>query len=41
MFTVDLGELSEQQTELLMDGIETLVGVLGNVIQGLDEKTEH
>ena len=41
MFMADLGELSEQQAKLLINGMETLVGVLGSVIQGLDEKTEH
>lgn len=34
-------ELNEQQDELVTKGMETLVGVLGSVIQGLDEKTEH
>jgi hypothetical protein len=41
MFTADLGELTEQQAELVIEGMETLVGVLGSVIQGLDEKPEH
>jgi hypothetical protein len=41
IFMADLGELTEQQAELLIDGMETLVGVLGSVIQGLDQKTEH
>jgi hypothetical protein len=41
MFRADLVELSEQQAELIIEGMETLVGVLGSVIQGLDEKTEH
>ena len=41
MFMADWGELSEPQAELLIDGMETLVGVLGSLIQGLDEKTEH
>jgi hypothetical protein len=41
IFMADLGELSEQRAELVIDGMETLVGVLGSVIQGLDEKTEH
>jgi hypothetical protein len=36
-----LGELSEQQAELLVEGMETLVEVLGSVIQGVDEKTGH
>ncbi len=34
-------ELNDQQAELVTKGMETLVGVLGSVIQGLDEKTEH
>jgi hypothetical protein len=41
MFMADLGELSERQADLVIEGMETLVGVLGSVIQGLDEKTEH
>jgi hypothetical protein len=41
MFMADLGELSKQQAELVIDGMETLVGVLGSVIQGPDEKTQH
>jgi hypothetical protein len=41
IFMADLGKLSEQQAELIIDGMETLVRVLGSVIQGLDEKTEH
>jgi hypothetical protein len=41
MFMANLGELSEQQAELLIEGMETLVGVLGSVIQGFDETTEH
>lgn len=34
-------ELNDQQAELVTKGMETMVGVLGNVIQGLDEKIEH
>ncbi|SCX92090.1 hypothetical protein SAMN05216420_101338 [Nitrosospira sp. Nl5] len=35
-------ELSdEQKNMLLIRGMETMAGVLGNVIQGLDDKTEH
>ena len=34
-------ELNDQQRELVINGMETLAGVLGSVIQGLDEKTEH
>lgn len=41
MFMADWGELSEQQAELIVEGMQTLVGVLGSVIRGLDEKTEH
>jgi hypothetical protein len=41
MFMADLGELSEQQAQLIVEGMQTLVGVLGSVIRGLDEKTEH
>ena len=41
MFMADLGELSGRQADLVIEGMETLVGVLGSVIQGLDEKTEH
>jgi len=41
MFMADLGELSERQADLVIEGMETLVGVLGSLIQGLDEKTEH
>jgi hypothetical protein len=41
MFRADLVELRELQRELVVQGMETLVGVLGSVLQGLDEKTEH
>lgn len=34
-------ELSVQQNELITKGMDTLVGVLGSVIQGMDGKTEH
>jgi hypothetical protein len=34
-------ELNDQQRELVISSMETMVGVLGSVIQGLDEKTEH
>ena len=34
-------DLSDQQTELVIKGMETMAGVLGSVIQGLDDKTEH
>ena len=41
LLVADRGELNDQQNELVVEGMETLVGVLGSVIQGLDEKTEH
>jgi len=41
MHMADLGELSERQADLVIEGMETLVGVLGSLIQGLDEKTVH
>ncbi len=34
-------DLSEDQNELVTRGMETMAGVLGSVIQGLDEKIEH
>jgi hypothetical protein len=34
-------KLNEHHAELLARGMETMVGVLGSVIQGLDEKVEH
>ena len=34
-------ELNDQQRVLVISSMETMVGVLGSVIQGLDEKTEH
>lgn len=34
-------ELNDQQNELVTRGMETMVRVLGSVIQGLDDKTEH
>ncbi len=34
-------ELNVQQNELVTKGMETMAGVLGSVIQGLDEKIEH
>ena len=39
MLMADLGELSEQQADLVIEGMKTLVGVLGSVIQGLAEKS--
>ncbi|SEK79707.1 hypothetical protein [Nitrosovibrio tenuis] len=38
---VDPNELNYEQAELVIAGMATLIGVLGSVIQGLDEKTEH
>jgi hypothetical protein len=34
-------EFDDQQNELITKGMETLVGVLGSLIQGLDDKIEH
>ena len=34
-------ELNDQQNELVTKAMETMAGVLGSVIQGLDEKIEH
>lgn len=34
-------ELNEHHAELVARGMETMAGILGNVIQGLDDKTEH
>jgi hypothetical protein len=34
-------EINDPQAELVVNGMETLVGILGSVIQGLDEKSEH
>ena len=33
--------LNDQQAELVTKGMETMVGVLGSLIQGLDEKISH
>lgn len=35
------GEFSDQHAELVTKAMETMAGVLGSVIQGLDEKIEH
>jgi hypothetical protein len=35
---IDMGEPNEAQAELLTHGMETLVGVLGNVCSGLGEE---
>jgi hypothetical protein len=34
-------EINDQQAELVMDGMETLAGMLGTVIEGMDQKVEH
>lgn len=34
-------DLNDQQNELVTKGMETMAGMLGSVIQGLDEKIEH
>ena len=34
-------EFNDQQNELVTKEMEAMVGVLGSVIQGLDDKTEH
>jgi hypothetical protein len=41
MFRAERDQLSDQQAELVVEGMETLVGVLGNVIQGPEQKTAH
>jgi hypothetical protein len=41
LLVTNRGELNDQQNELVVKGMETLVGALGSVIQGLDEKVEH
>lgn len=37
----DSDTLSDQQANLVTKGLETMVGMLGSVIQGLDEKISH
>jgi hypothetical protein len=34
-------DLNDQQNELVTKGMQTMAGMLGSVIQGLDEKSEH
>lgn len=34
-------EPNQAQLDLMAKGMETLVGVLGGIIQGFDEKTSH
>ncbi|WP_175443893.1 hypothetical protein [Nitrosospira sp. Nsp13] len=41
VMTYAADELNDQQNELVTKGMETMVGVLGSVIQGLDDKIEH
>jgi hypothetical protein len=41
MFRAERDQLSDQQAELVVEGMETVVGVLGNVIQGPEQKTAH
>ena len=38
---VQTNDLNEQQCQLVVKGMETMVGVLGGVIQGLDDKISH
>ena len=39
--TTSSGKPNEQQAELMAKGMVTMVGVLGNVMQGLDEQVSH
>ncbi|MHB9100773.1 MAG: hypothetical protein ACYC2E_04590 [Sulfuricella sp.] len=39
--TVYSGKPNDQQAELVAKGMEIMVGVLGGVIQGFDEKVSH
>lgn len=39
--TTATGKPNEQQAELMAKGMETLVGMLGNVIQGLEDRVSH
>lgn len=41
VMTYAVDELNDQQNELVTKGMETMVGVLGSVIQGMDDKIEH
>lgn len=34
-------KLNDNHTELLTRGMETLAGMLGNIIRGMDERLEH
>ena len=35
------GKPNDQQAELVAKGMETMVGVLGNVIQGFEDRVGH
>ena len=35
------GKPNDQQAELVAKGMETMVGVLGNVIQGFEDRVSH
>jgi hypothetical protein len=39
--TTQSGKPNKQQAELMAKGTETLVGMLGNVMQGFDEQVSH
>jgi len=34
-------DINDQQAELVIDGMETLAGMMGTVIEGMDKKIEH
>jgi len=34
-------DINDQQAELGIDGMETLAGMMGTVIEGMDKKIEH
>lgn len=38
---IDIEKPNAEQTEMLVNGMETLVGVLGSVIQGLEDRVRH
>lgn len=39
--TLATGKPNDQQAELVAKGMETLVGVLGSVMQGFEERVSH
>jgi hypothetical protein len=39
--TTQSGAPNDQQAELMAKGTETLVGILGNVMQGFDKQVSH